>query len=77
MIDRADGYVPNSVLAKILFPRDDTAESLAPKPARWKPPTVTDDMKSQIARFKVSSRSPHRTVKCCTYKVMWTVVALL
>ena len=59
---RGDGYVPNSVLVKILFGREESDESSEPQPTRWRPPTVTADQLDQIAHLKVSLHQTHHVV---------------
>ena len=49
---RGDGFIPNSVLTKILYGRDDTKDSLdKPLKTEWRPPKMSQEQLEQIAAF--------------------------
>ncbi|XP_055955273.1 WD repeat-containing protein 97 [Patella vulgata] len=58
------GFIPNSVLAKILYPTPRTPDS--DQSSEYRPPSLTLDQLQQIGEFGIDTtdkNSPHRTVK--------------
>lgn len=52
---RDDGYVPNSVLAKILFGKDEPE----PEVDTWVPPRFSDSQRKSVAEYKRVCSTSH------------------
>ncbi|KAL5022160.1 hypothetical protein ScPMuIL_001315 [Solemya velum] len=46
------GYIPNSIMVKLLWPPDKRAEAARAKRTQWRPPTLTIDQLTQIQKTK-------------------------